>query len=391
MSQRDAEARFRSLFDAHHRSVARALAYYGVSAADQPDLVQEVFLSVYSALQRGKHPSHDSPAPVWRAWLRQFARRHAANYRRSARDETELLEVASSAAAPDPERVAARRELLALLLGELEDEPREIFLDARAEGLSWEEIARERGLSIDQARYLHRKAIERMEEIMKSWEKGKGGFAAVPLSMADLLAALPPLAVLSESMAVPPGEALDRREDAATRPRAWRRWAKRAVGLPSHASMLAAGGILGWALHDSPKDLSATAPLPRSRTVESRASAETSPASREPAPPEAPAATTAPPQSAPPISIARRSSAPERRSTGTSSGSLKDEQLLDQAQAALVAGDAHAALAALAKRDGHFAEGPSASVRQRLLVRACALLGGRAGGPCAPVLAAKGR
>jgi DNA-directed RNA polymerase specialized sigma24 family protein len=79
MKQGEDEVRFRALFDAHHRTVARALAYYGVSAADRPDLVQEVFLSVHSSLLRGKHPAYDAPLPVWRAWLRQFARRHAAS------------------------------------------------------------------------------------------------------------------------------------------------------------------------------------------------------------------------------------------------------------------------------------------------------------------------
>ena len=387
MTQGDPEIFFRTLYDTHRRSVARALAHFGVSTVDQPDIVQEVFLSVHRSLLRGNHTAHDAPAPVWRAWLRQFARRHAANYRRSAPDEAAPLDVALPAPAPDPERVAARRELLALLLEDLDDEPREIFLDARAEGLSWEEIASERGISIDQARYLYRKAIERMEETMKRWEKGKGGFTAVPLSIADLLAALPPLADLPENLVLQPGRALDRQKDAVTHPRAWRRWSQLAVALPPHAGVLALGGILGWALHGSPKELSSTPPLSPSPALEARAPAETSPASRDTAPAEVPVTSPAAPQSAPPVSVARRSSAPERRS----SGALKDGQLLDQAQAALVAGDAHAALAALAKNDGRFAEGPSVSVRQRLLVRACALPDGRAAAQCAEVPAAQGR
>ena len=175
MTKRDADVRLRMLLDEHRRAVTRCLAYYGVATADQQDIAQEVFLSAHSQLLRDNHPSVDALAVVWRSWLRQIARRQAANY------------------------------------------------------------------------------------------------------------------------LAPP---------------------------------------------EAPKAATAIRPLP---------------------------------------AVAHPLSAPERRAPDPSD----DEHLLDQAQAALNAGDAHAVLAALSKRDGHFGGGPSASVRQRLLVRACALAGARTDPECA--------
>ncbi len=137
---------------------------------------------------------------MWRAWLWQFARRHAANYRRRVRaPETELLEGTSRAAAPDPERAAALRELLARLLDKLDARSRELVLAANAEDLSWQEIAEARGISVDRARYSLFKAVNRMTSAMACWEKREREPAVAPASITDLLsAALPSSAVLEE-------------------------------------------------------------------------------------------------------------------------------------------------------------------------------------------------
>lgn len=50
---------------------------------------------------------------------------------------SDLLEEPLRSALPDPERTAARRELIVLLVESLDDELREIFLDVSAEGMSW--------------------------------------------------------------------------------------------------------------------------------------------------------------------------------------------------------------------------------------------------------------
>jgi hypothetical protein len=171
-------------------------------------------------------------------------------------------------------------------------------------------------------------------------------------------------------------EAIDRQEDSAARPRALGRWARFSAVLPSHAGVLVLGGILGWLIHRPPGDRS-PAPLLSSAGNSAALVAEaTVPASREISPPQAPAAVTV---FRPLPGVAHPLSAPEHGPTDPS----EDEHLLDQAQAALNAGDAHAALAALSKHDGHFGGGPSASVRQRLLVRACALPGAQGAPECA--------
>jgi RNA polymerase sigma factor (sigma-70 family) len=375
MTKRDADVRLRLLLEEHSRAVARCLACYGVATADQQDIAQEVFLSAHSQLLRDNHPSVDAAAFVWRAWLRQIARRQAANYRRKARPVAALLSEMRDANAPDPERIAAKRELLVLLLDTLDPESREIFLDVNAEGMSWQEISQERSISIDRARYLHGRAASRMNKALSRWEKGERDLVAVPLSVAELFAAAPPAHEAPEDMHRRISEAIDRQNDAAARPREMDRWARLAAGLPSHAGVLVLGGILGWLIHGPPKEMSlATLPFSPGNTT-ALVTEATAPASRETSPSEAPATATAI-RPLPPV--AHQLSAPERRALDPS----EDEHLLDQAQAALNAGDAHAALAALSKRDGHFGGGPSASVRQRLLKRACALAGARADPGC---------
>ena len=154
------------------------------------------------------------------------------------------------------------------------------------------------------------------------------------------------------------------------------RWPRLAARLPSHAGALVLGGTLGWLIHRPTHDVSLTAPpsSPGDHVTLLAEAAVT--ASRDISPSDAPAAVTALP---PRASVVHQVSAPERRAAEPSD----DARLLDQAQAALNAGDAHAALAALSRRDGHFGGGPGASVRQRLLVRACALAAGRAEPACA--------
>jgi RNA polymerase sigma factor (sigma-70 family) len=372
MTKRDADVRLRLLLEEHSRAVARCLAYYGVATADQQDIAQEVFLSAHSQLLRDNHPSLDSAAVVWRSWLRQIARRQAANYRRKARPVAALLSEMRDPSAPEPERIAAKRELLVLLLDTLDPESREIFLDVNAEGMSWQEISHERSISIDRARYLHSRAASSMDKALARWEKGERALVAVPLSVAELLAAAPPVHEIPEELHRRIRDAIDRHTHAAARPRELSRWGR----MLSHAGVLVLGGVLGWLLHGPPNDRS-PAPLPSSPGNTSAVVAEaTAPATREISPLEAPVATTA---IRPLPAVAHPLIAPERKAPDPS----EDEHLLDQAQAALNAGDAHAALAALSTRDGHFGGRPSASVRLRLLVRACALAGAAADRECA--------
>ncbi|MEP7123319.1 MAG: sigma-70 family RNA polymerase sigma factor [Byssovorax sp.] len=375
MTPRDADVRLRTILDEHGRGVARFLVYYGVSTADQEDMTQEVFLTAHKLLLGDNHPVLDGGAAVWRGWLREIARRHAANYRHKGRPIPTLLAEIRDLSASDPEKVAARRELLVLLLDTLDPESREIFLDVNAEGLSWSEIAVGHGMTINRARYLNARAASRMEAVLLGWEKGESGAGVVLIGVAELLAAVPPAGAVPDEMYRRVHDAIDRHQGAAARPRDLRRWPLRAAGLPSHAAVLLFGGLVGWALHRPPEDLSPAVLIssPGERAV--LAAGVPIPSSHDLPPSEAPAAATAT-RLLPPA--ARPLNGSDRKVPGLSD----DEHLLDQAQAALNAGDAHAALAALAKRDGHFGSGPAVSIRQRLLLRACALAGAGADPEC---------
>jgi RNA polymerase sigma factor (sigma-70 family) len=159
MTPAGAAALVRGWFAAHSSTIERSLAWYGVrSVEDRADLMHDVLLAGYVALLRGE--LIDSP----RAWLRECARKHASNYRRKAsrRGLAGVKEVVN--AMPTPEQIVEHRELLRRLFDCIDDEAQGIIFDVRIDNLSWEEIARERQISVDQARYLFRRALAQMEE-----------------------------------------------------------------------------------------------------------------------------------------------------------------------------------------------------------------------------------
>ena len=142
--------------------IERALAWFGVRCmADRADLTHDVLLAGYLALLRGE--VIENP----RAWLRDCARKHASNYRRKAlrRALASAVEVAN--AMPTPEQIVAHTELLHRLFDCLDAKAQALIFDVRIDDLPWEEVARERGISVDQARYLLRLALAQMEEALE--------------------------------------------------------------------------------------------------------------------------------------------------------------------------------------------------------------------------------
>ncbi|MFS8065451.1 MAG: sigma-70 family RNA polymerase sigma factor [Byssovorax sp.] len=149
-------------------TVRRALAWFGVTdREDRADLTQDVFFSAYLALVRGEQI--DNP----RAWLRESARKHASNYRhkelrRSPHVGGELL-----GHVKDPEQIVSDRERLRRAFEGLTEDAQAIVFDIRADGVSWGEVARERAITIDQARYIYQRAVSQMEEVLKRDEPKK--------------------------------------------------------------------------------------------------------------------------------------------------------------------------------------------------------------------------
>ena len=162
MAPGDAAALLRHWFTAHLRTVGRALAWFGVSIReDRADLAQDVFFAAYTALLRGERI--DNP----RAWLRECARKHASNHRRKELRRTRPTGEDTPGFVHDPEQIAANRERLQRAFAGLDEDAQGIVFDVRADESSWGEVARERAITVDQARYLYHRAVTQMEAVLR--------------------------------------------------------------------------------------------------------------------------------------------------------------------------------------------------------------------------------
>jgi DNA-directed RNA polymerase specialized sigma24 family protein len=159
----DAAPEVRRWVDQHGRLVAMMLAHCGVRAeADRADLTQEVFTTAFLALLRGE--AIDAPG----AWLKECARKKASNHRRKESRRAAPAggeEVFGTMASPA--QLAEDREALCLAFECLDQESQDIVLAVRSDGLSWDDIAGERGIKVDRARYLYALAVTRMEAALK--------------------------------------------------------------------------------------------------------------------------------------------------------------------------------------------------------------------------------
>jgi RNA polymerase sigma-70 factor (ECF subfamily) len=129
-------------FDQFRRPMLRYLASFGLPFPDSEEVLQEVFLSLFQHLDRGK--SHDNI----RGWLFRVAHNLALKRRhRTLQDSEARADVAAAAfaidPAPNPEdqmlNNQTQRRLLAALDALAEQDRRCLFL--RAEGLRYREIA----------------------------------------------------------------------------------------------------------------------------------------------------------------------------------------------------------------------------------------------------------
>ena len=138
------------------------LARCGIStAADRADVKQNVFTTAFVTLLRGD--TIHNPG----AWLAGCARKKASNYHRKQIREAHLVtgEVVSTMASPA--QLAEDREALCLVFDCLDQESQDIVLAVRAEGLSWDDIASERGITVARAKYVYALAVTRMDAVLK--------------------------------------------------------------------------------------------------------------------------------------------------------------------------------------------------------------------------------
>lgn len=164
MQHEDAWKTARVWIEMHGSAVQAALHYYHVPANDRPDLVQQVFSTAFLALSR------DVPIENPRAWLLGVVRGHVKNFRRKRRggalpliEPEDVLAVIDPGAGP--EVLVEARERVDRIFDELSPEAQKILLDVHREGMSFEEIARDRGVNLNRARYLYKKAVRQANEI----------------------------------------------------------------------------------------------------------------------------------------------------------------------------------------------------------------------------------
>lgn len=130
---------FDALYQEYFGYVWKTLGRLGVSPADLPDAVHDVFIIVYR-----RWAELDPGRPV-RPWLFGISRRVAAGTRRKQRDV--VAEAPEPGSSGDEDRIA-RRDLLWRLLAELLDERLEVVILHDLEGYTGADIAQHLGISV---------------------------------------------------------------------------------------------------------------------------------------------------------------------------------------------------------------------------------------------------
>lgn len=137
---------FELVYGRHFRGIWRTLRRLGVAAAHLDDAAQDVFVVAHRRL--GEFDGRSL-----RGWLYGIALRVASDYRRgAARRESLPLEESFPTPAPDPAQASELSEsvrVLHLLLGELAEPKRTVFVLGELEELSAPEIAEVLGVNLN--------------------------------------------------------------------------------------------------------------------------------------------------------------------------------------------------------------------------------------------------
>jgi len=166
---------FAALYKSQLGFVWRNLRRLGVPEARLRDAAQDAFLVVYRRLREFEGRG------TLEAWLYSIVRRVAADHRRQIRRKDpgspEPAEELSNEGEPDPEDQAARGEALRLLLrllGELDDERRDIVILVDLEGMSVAEGATALGCNLNTAYSRLRAAREQMRAGLERYRDDEG-------------------------------------------------------------------------------------------------------------------------------------------------------------------------------------------------------------------------
>ncbi|MEP7124898.1 MAG: hypothetical protein ABJE95_28475 [Byssovorax sp.] len=423
MAPADAAAMLQQWFTAHLRTVGRALAWFGISSRDdRSDLTQDVFFAAYLALLR------DEPIENPRAWLRECARKHAGNHRQKEQRRRSGVGAPDAGNAPDPEQITADRARLRRAFASLDEDAQDLVFDVRADEVSWTDVARERGITVNQARYLYHRALTQMEEVLKrddSDEKERRSIGPPVTVTVAVAVALDQLerALRADADDVSPDtrrriwDSLEQRIEstlvhtvdpggpggsghaAATRslPRAPVPRLEIGATLGLLGGGMAIGIVIGYLLRGPLPRLASTAPALTGQASIIAPSAAWPEASV--APILAPIAVALPSPDPPPTAIAssprrdepsfpqgsaiQSTSATARAKAPSGAGSMA---LLDRARAAVASGEALAAVDLIAQHARRFPGGQDSGARRELQKLACAMPAARAAPECVGVV-----
>jgi RNA polymerase sigma-70 factor (ECF subfamily) len=159
---------FAALYNEHFAFVWRNLRRLGVAETGLRDAAQDVFLVVH----RRMHEFAGRGSV--QAWLYSILRRVAADHRRRVRrkdiTDAEPLDAVQDACEPGPESRAERSEavkLLLKLLGELDEEKRDVLVLVDLEGLSVPQAAEAANCNLNTAYSRLRAARQAMQQALE--------------------------------------------------------------------------------------------------------------------------------------------------------------------------------------------------------------------------------
>ena len=166
---------FQAIYDAYYAEVARWIRALGGPAADQDDLIQEVFVVVYRRL-------HDFDGRNLAGWLYRITAHQVRDYRRLVwikyifrRSIALSSEVAS--AKPTPVMMLETRERqrnLERLLSRLSDPLRAAFVLFEVEGYTAEEISEMQSVPTNTVRARIHRARKKMTALLETAAKADG-------------------------------------------------------------------------------------------------------------------------------------------------------------------------------------------------------------------------
>jgi RNA polymerase sigma-70 factor (ECF subfamily) len=147
-----------AMFEQHRNSLLRYLLSFRIAAPDAEEIVQEVFLSLFQHLRRGKSRAN------LHGWVFRVAHNLALKNRMKARRQSPASPEPQTDSAPGPEEQLSDLQRQGRLLAVVKALPEldQCCLSLRAEGLRYREIAEVLGISLGAVANSLEKSLSRL-------------------------------------------------------------------------------------------------------------------------------------------------------------------------------------------------------------------------------------